>query len=220
MTTSKDSRKTPILSVIIGQPRHYSTGVIADIRVGFRYWCDHMKRLEYYSTYDTEVTKFALGNLYLKVLVSGDCPEQEDGGSCRLWIRYEDLCVLDNEEQIKAMAQTLKYFKAKLLPMRWEKDPSPQFHEYVEVAVKLLKIKEAVLEDGCSKMPVTKAIKYIAEMAWKLRQRCQIMDGNLSTEEYAKKWCDRHNYSDLQMRDGFWMATPPNGTKLELCELF
>jgi hypothetical protein len=107
------------------------------------------------------------------------------------------------------MSKTLLYFKSKLRPLQWQ-DSRPQFHSYIQEAAKLLKVKGGVIDDSNTKMPLEEAISFIKETAWKLRQRCLILEHNLSPEEYAQQWCDRNGYTHLQTVDGFWWAIPPN----------
>lgn len=50
------------------------------------------------------------------------------------------------------------------------------------------------------------------------------MSNNFPSRETAQKWCDRHQYTDLQLVDNHWWAIPPNGVipvciQAELLEL-
>ena len=102
----------------------------------------------------------------------------------------------------------MTFFKSKLRPMHC-KEPRPCFAQYVEEAARLLKIKEAVIDDGSQKLSLAEALEYISDTSWKLRQRCLCLENNLSSIDYAKKWCDRNGYSDLQRPEGYFWAIPP-----------
>jgi len=115
------------------------------------------------------------------------------------------------------MAKTLLHFKAKLKPLGFQ-TPYPHFSRYVEEAAIILNIKEAVLDDGNIKMPLSNALGYMKDTAWKIRQRCLVLDRNQTSEGYAQKWCDRKGYSKLQSVDGRWWAIPPSGVMPECIE--
>lgn len=202
------SGRTPILSVFIERPQANSFGAIACIRVGFRYWCNETNQLGYFG--DSQFIhpkKLALGNFYLRYPISGDRPERGQEDYCPE-IEYSNVFRLSNEDHVKAMARTLLHFKAKLRPLG-SAMPYPHFSRYIEEAANILKIKEAVFEDGDVKVPLSDALQRITETAWRMRQRCLILQRHQSLEGYAKAWCDRNGYTHLERADGEWWAIPP-----------
>jgi hypothetical protein len=208
MAKIPDPRKKPILSVLVENPRLKSRGASASIRIAFRYWSAEKDRLQHYESYDYPIAKFAFDNFYLKHVVWGHRPELENDDRGCPWIRYEGCHHLEDEKHLRAMARTLSYFNSKLKPMQW-REPQPRFSQYVKEAAELFKIEEAVLNDSEPKISLEDALNYIENVLWKMRQRCLILENNLSVEEYVRRWCDRHEYTQLQKLDGWW-AVPPN----------